>query len=78
MSARERQAASLSSASSARHHTPRAAAFSSAALLLYVPANIFPILAMGLYGVHSESTVSEGCETLFQRTASSTYPRLDF
>jgi len=43
-----------------------------------VPANIFPILAMGLYVVHSESTLSEGCETLFQRTASSSYPRLDF
>lgn len=45
----------------------RTAAFSLAALLFYVPANIFPILEMDLYGVHSESTVWEGCKTLFQR-----------
>ena len=45
----------------------RTAAFSLAALLFYVPANIFPILEMDLYGVHSENTVWEGCKTLFQR-----------
>src|SRR4029077_7688680 len=44
----------------------RTAAFSLAALLFYVPANIFPILEMDLYGVHSENTVWEGCKTLFQ------------
>jgi paraquat-inducible protein A len=45
----------------------RTAAFTLAALALYVPANIFPILRMDLYGVHSENTVWEGCKTLFQR-----------
>lgn len=45
----------------------RTAAFTVAALALYVPANIFPILRMDLYGVHSENTVWEGCKTLFQR-----------
>jgi paraquat-inducible protein A len=45
----------------------RTAAFSLAALIFYVPANIFPILEMDLYGVHSENTVWEGCQTLFQR-----------
>jgi paraquat-inducible protein A len=44
----------------------RTAAFTLAALAFYVPANIFPILSMELYGVHSENTV-EGCKTLFQR-----------
>lgn len=45
----------------------RTAAFTLAALALYVPANVFPILRMDLYGVHSENTVWEGCKTLFQR-----------
>jgi paraquat-inducible protein A len=44
----------------------RTAAFALAALILYVPANIYPILTMDLYGVHSESTVWEGCQTLFE------------
>jgi paraquat-inducible protein A len=44
----------------------RTAAFALAALILYFPANIYPILQMDLYGVHSESTVWEGCQTLFQ------------
>lgn len=35
----------------------RTAAFSRAALILYVPANIYPILPMDLYGAHSENTV---------------------
>src|SRR5258706_7248614 len=33
------------------------AALSLAALILYVPANIYPILSMERYGVYSESTV---------------------
>ncbi len=45
----------------------RTAAFSLAALCFYVPANIFPILTMDLYGVHSENTVWEGCKVLFER-----------
>jgi paraquat-inducible protein A len=45
----------------------RTGAFSLAALCFYVPANVFPILRMDLYGIHSENTVWEGCKTLFQR-----------
>jgi paraquat-inducible protein A len=44
----------------------RTAAFSLAALALYVPANIYPILRMNLYGVHSENTVWDGCRSLFE------------
>jgi paraquat-inducible protein A len=44
----------------------RAAALSLAALLLYVPANIYPVLRMDLYGVHTENTVWDGCVRLFQ------------
>jgi len=44
----------------------RTAAFSLAALALYVPANVYPILRMSRYGRYSESTVWEGCVTLFR------------
>jgi paraquat-inducible protein A len=44
----------------------RTAAFSLAALVLYVPANIYPILRMEFYGAYSESTVWDGCVKLFQ------------
>ena len=44
----------------------RTAAFSLAALILYVPANVFPILRMNYYGAHSESTIWDGCATLFR------------
>lgn len=44
----------------------RTAAFSLAALSLYTPANIYPILQMDLYGAHSESTVWDGCRALFE------------
>lgn len=44
----------------------RTAAFSLAALALYVPANIYPILQMNLYGVYSQSTVWDGCRSLFE------------
>jgi paraquat-inducible protein A len=36
------------------------AALSLAALILYVPANIFPILSMSMYGTFTESTVWDG------------------
>lgn len=36
------------------------AAFSLAALILYVPANIYPIMKMHLHGAYSESTVWDG------------------
>ena len=44
----------------------RTAAFSLAALILYVPANIYPILRMNYYGAYSESTVWDGCVNLFK------------
>lgn len=44
----------------------RTAAFSLAALVLYVPANVYPILRMNYYGVYSESTVWDGCVRLFR------------
>jgi paraquat-inducible protein A len=44
----------------------RAAAFSLAALIFYLPANIYPILRMEYYGVSTENTVWEGCVRLFQ------------
>jgi paraquat-inducible protein A len=44
----------------------RTAAFSLAALILYVPANLFPILRMERYGIVSENTVWSGMTSLFQ------------
>ena len=44
----------------------RTAAFALAALIFYVPANIYPILRMDYYGAHSENTVWDGCVKLFQ------------
>jgi paraquat-inducible protein A len=44
----------------------RAAAFSLAALIFYVPANIYPILHFEFYGRHTESTVLDGAVRLFQ------------
>jgi len=53
-----------------RHHKRstlgRTAAFSLAALMFYWPANVYPILRMEFYGVHSENTVLDGCVSLFQ------------
>ncbi len=42
------------------------AALSSAALLLYVPANVFPLLRLDMYGATSESTVWQGCVKLYE------------
>jgi paraquat-inducible protein A len=42
------------------------AAFSLAALILYFPANIFPILHMEVYGAVSDNTAWSGMQTLFQ------------
>jgi paraquat-inducible protein A len=42
------------------------AALSLAALVLYVPANIFPIMKMYMYGGYSESTVWDGIVLLMQ------------
>ena len=40
------------------------AAFALAALILYVPANIYPILRMERYGLYSENTVWSGIVAL--------------
>lgn len=53
----------------ARHRSnslARTAAFSLAALTLYIPANIYPILEMKLYGAYSRNTVWDGCRSLFE------------
>ena len=42
------------------------AALSLAALILYVPANIYPILTMTMYGATSESTIWDGVVGLAQ------------
>ena len=41
-------------------------ALTIAALVLYVPANIYPILKMNLYGTYSENTVWDGVVNLIQ------------
>lgn len=41
-------------------------ALTLAALVLYVPANIYPILSMNLYGTYSENTVWDGVVSLMQ------------
>jgi paraquat-inducible protein A len=40
------------------------AALSLAALILYVPANVYPILSFTLYGAHADSTVWDGVVSL--------------
>jgi len=40
------------------------AALAIAALILYIPANIYPIMRMHFYGTYSESTVWDGVVTL--------------
>jgi paraquat-inducible protein A len=42
------------------------AALTLAALILYVPANVYPITKMYLYGAYSESTVWDGVVMLMQ------------
>ena len=41
-------------------------ALTLAALVLYIPANIYPILSMNLYGAYSENTVWDGVVSLIQ------------
>jgi paraquat-inducible protein A len=50
--------------STARLHVT--AALSLAALVLYVPANIYPMMKMHLHGAYSESTVWDGIVMLMQ------------
>lgn len=42
------------------------AALSLAALVLYVPANMYPILRMEFYGAHSDNTIWDGVVSLAQ------------
>jgi paraquat-inducible protein A len=42
------------------------AAFTLAALILYIPANFFPILRLEMYGASSENTVWEGTVRLYK------------
>jgi paraquat-inducible protein A len=42
------------------------AAFALAALALYVPANIYPVLKMSLHGAYSENTIWDGVVSLMQ------------
>jgi paraquat-inducible protein A len=44
----------------------RTLALTVAALILYLPANIYPILLMDWHGVYSENTVWQGCVRLYQ------------
>lgn len=44
----------------------RVAAYTLAALILYLPANLYPILEMRLYGAYAESTIWDGCVSLFR------------
>jgi len=44
----------------------RTAALSLSALILYVPANVFPILHMDIYGASTDNTVWQGAQRLFQ------------
>lgn len=41
-------------------------ALTVAALVLYIPANIYPILSMNLYGAYNENTVWDGVVSLMQ------------
>lgn len=45
----------------------RTAAFAVGALILYAPANFFPILKIRRLGAYSESTIWEGCVALFSK-----------
>ena len=47
-------------------HPRYTVAFSLAALLLYLPANVFPILRLNLYGATSENTVWQGCVRFYE------------
>src|SRR5262247_212958 len=44
----------------------RTAALSLAALMFYLPANLYPILRLEWYGIHSEKTALDGAIALFR------------
>ena len=45
----------------------RTAAFSLAALMFYLPANLYPILRLDWYGIHSETTAWDGAISLYRQ-----------
>src|SRR5436190_1540582 len=49
-----------------RGGTDATLALTLAALVLYIPANIYPILAMNLYGAYNENTVWDGVVSLME------------
>ncbi len=53
-------------AQASRDSLGRTAALTLAALVLYVPANIYPVMRMEFQGVYTQSTVWDGCVRLFQ------------
>lgn len=55
-------------AAGARGSLQASAAFAVAALILYVPANVYPIMRMHFYGAYSESTVWDGVVSLAQHS----------
>jgi paraquat-inducible protein A len=48
------------------HSLHLTAAFSLAAIILFIPANIFPILRLEMYGASSQNTVWDGCVRLYK------------
>jgi paraquat-inducible protein A len=44
----------------------RTLTFSLAALILYFPSNIYPIVTAEYHGIHSETTILQGIRSLFQ------------
>ncbi len=44
----------------------RTVTFSLAALLLYFPSNLYPIITAEYHGIHSETTILQGIRSLFQ------------
>lgn len=43
----------------------RTLTFSLAALILYIPSNLYPLITADYYGQHSETTVFQGIKSLF-------------
>src|SRR5262245_10804274 len=49
-----------------RDSRTRTLTFSLAALLLYFPSNLYPIITGDYHGLHSQTTIIEGIRTLFR------------
>jgi len=49
-----------------KHSRTRTLAFALAALILYVPSNLYPLITADYHGLHSETTVFQGIRALFQ------------